>query len=223
MQKQITIIRGSKEESYEVFHSRIKDLIGQIDQGQSITYIHYTITLQPPPKRSVIPFRKDKIALISVKGEFENVSRIFNSAEGFSGSFTVREALPIAYTKNWPAGEATPGVCLLTLFRQKKNIDKETFIDRWHNGHTPLTLKIHPIYHYNRNEVTETAGDPAVLYDGIVEEHCRTEKELFNPFKFFAKSGFAPINMIKTYFDVNSFIDYKSIETYLVQEFVVIS
>jgi len=61
-----------------------------------------------------------------------------------------------------------------------------------------------------------------VHFDGIVEEHCRTRNELLKPFKFFAKSGFAPVNMIKTYFDVNSFIDYKSIETYLVQEFVVI-
>ena len=40
-----------------------------------------------------------------------------------------------------------------------------------------------------------------------------------NPFKFFAKSGFAPVNMVKTYFDVKSFIDYKSIETYLVAEY----
>ena len=230
MTKHISIIRGRQDETYESFHARIREIIDKIkvslSPGPPVSqspYLHYTITLQPPPKRSVIPFRKDKIALISMKTEDNSVMDFLTGESGFSGTFTVEEALPIAYTKDWPDGETTPGVCLLTLFRRKKNIDHETFIDRWHNGHTPLTLKIHPIYHYNRNEVKNVTADPPVLYNGIVEEHCLTESELFNPFKFFAKSGFAPINMIKTYFDVNSFIDYKSIETYLVKEFVMIS
>lgn len=220
MTKYIYIIRAKGNESYDEFHSRIKDLIAKIEEAE---YLHYTITLEAPPKRSVIPFRKDKIALISVKTDNEASLQEVERTDGYSGTFKVEEALPVAYTKDWPDGAATPGDCLLTLFRQKKGISYETFIDRWHNGHTPLTLKIHPIYHYNRNEVKETTGNPPRHYDGIVEEHCRTRKELLNPFKFFAKSGFAPINMIKTYFDVNSFIDYKSIETYLVKEFVLIS
>lgn len=224
MGKHIIIFREVNDESYDDFHSRIKGLVDQVKSTiPGLSYLHYTITLEAPPRRSVIPFRKDKIALISWKSGHENRGDVFNSGKGYSGSFVVTEALPIAYSKDWPDGEATPGVCLLTLFRQKKGIDRKTFIDRWHNGHTPLTLKIHPIYHYNRNEVIEAISDPPVLYDGIVEEHCLTKSELFNPFKFFAKSGFAPINMIKTYFDVKSFIDYKSIETYLVQEFIVVS
>jgi hypothetical protein len=222
MQKSIHIIRGTESESYKSFRSRIKGMVDELLVSKP-AYLHYTITLEPPPKRSVIPFRKDMIALISYKASEEGLPDILKKAEGYSGAFMVTEALPIAYTKDWPDGEATPGVCLLTLFRRKNGINHQAFIDRWHNGHTPLTLKIHPIYHYNRNEVKEVIGVPPVSYDGIVEEHCRTPKELFNPFRFFAKSGFAPINMIKTYFDVNSFIDYKSIETYLVREFVVIS
>jgi hypothetical protein len=222
MSKYISIIRGRQDESYDTFHDRISETVIQISNAlPASSYLHYTITLEGPPKRSVIPFRKDKIALISVKTEKGNCTDLMKPAEGYAGTFTVTEALPIAYSRDWPEGEATPGVCLLTLFRQKKGIDRKTFINRWHNGHTPLTLKIHPIYHYNRNEVTGATANPPVLFDGIVEEHCRTKNELFNPFKFFAKSGFAPVNMIKTYFDVNSFIDYRSIETYLVQEFVV--
>jgi len=181
MQKSISLIRETKNESYEIFHTRITEIVEKIKSTGPFR-LHYTITLEKPPKMSVIPFRKEKIAFISITG-----------------------------------------VCLLTLFRKKKSLDLDTFIDRWHNGHTPLTLKIHPIYHYNRNEVTESLGNPPVLYDGIVEEHCLTRKELMNPFKFFAKSGLAPVNMIKTYFDVKSFIDYKSIETYLVAEYQEIS
>ena len=42
---------------------------------------------------------------------------------GFSGAYEVEEALPVAYNKDWEDGETTPGICLLTLFRQKKGID----------------------------------------------------------------------------------------------------
>lgn len=218
MQKVISIIRGKGEESYEEFHGRIKRIVTEVEALKPAK-LHYTITLEKPPGGSVIPFRKDKIALISVHGVDDKAFDFIKKTEGLSGTFKVTEALPIAYEKDWADGEATPGVCLLTLFRQNPKIDYDTFMDKWYNGHTPLTLKIHPIYHYNRNQVNENLGDSPVKYDGIVEEHCRTRKELMNPFKFFAKSGFAPVNMIKTYFDVKSFIDYKSIETYLVVEF----
>lgn len=221
MTKSINIIRGNKNESYEDFHERIKLLISNIIKI-GVEKLQYTISLEKPPGISVIPFSKEKIALISVTNKDDEYLSILQGDGGYSGTFRVTEALPIAYEKNWHDGEATPGVCLLTLFRQKKGIDSDTFKERWFHGHTPLTLKIHPIYHYNRNEVTESVGNPPVLYDGIVEEHCRTRKELLNPFKFFAKTGFSVVNMIKTYFDVKSFIDYKSIETYLVVEYHVI-
>lgn len=222
MIKNISIIRGQNDESYNDFHERVKGLVESV-KGKGPAKLHYTITLEKPPKVSVIPFSKEKIALISVHDPNKSCWEVLRNAKGYSGTFSVTEALPIKYEKEWADGEPTPGVCLLTLFRQKKGIDYNTFTDRWHNGHTPLTLKIHPIYHYNRNVVNEGVDEALIWYDGIVEEHCRTRKELFNPFKFFAKSGFALVNMVRTYFDVNSFIDYKSIETYLVKEYHIIS
>ena len=79
-------------------------------------------------------------------------------------------------------------------------------------------------YHFEHGNVVDFGGYAMpVWYDGIVEEHCRSRKELMNPFIFFGKPLKAPINMIKVYFDVKTFIDYKSIETYLVAEYHVIS
>jgi hypothetical protein len=222
MHKNISIIRGNKEESYISFHQRIKLLIEEI-KAIGVARLHFTITLQKPPGLSVIPFSKAKIAMISVQNKDHGYHEILEKQEGYAGSFAVTEALPVAYDKNWGDGLATPGVCLLTLFRQKKGQDYDVFIDRWHNGHTPHTLKVHPIYHYNRNVVNKAIGDPPVWYDGIVEEHCRDRKTLLNPFIFFGKPLMAPINMVKTYFDVKSFIDYGSIETYLVREYHIIS
>ncbi|MCK5765529.1 MAG: hypothetical protein KAH26_06085 [Bacteroidales bacterium] len=56
--------------------------------------MHYTITIEKPPKMSVIPFRKEKIALISVTSEDNSYFEIISGADGFSGSFNVTEALP---------------------------------------------------------------------------------------------------------------------------------
>ncbi len=79
--------------------------------------LHYTITLEKPPKISVIPFSKEKVALISVTTDDDAFIDIIQKADGYTGTFRVTEALPIAYQKDWPDGEATPGLCLLTLFR----------------------------------------------------------------------------------------------------------
>lgn len=220
MQKAISIVRGHADETYETFSSRVKEIIEGLKNENAIR-LSYTITLKAPPKGGVIPFSKEKIAVISIWSDKDDSPGFLQKQKGYSGTFKVNEALPVAYKKDWKDGEATPGVCLLTLFRQKKKIDYDTFIDRWFNGHTPLTLKIHPVYHYSRNQVSIALGDPPMFYDGIVEEHCRTRKDLINPFRFFTKSGLAIVNMIKTYFDVKSFIDYKSIETYLVAEYIV--
>ena len=50
---------------------------------------------------------------------------------------------------------AHDGANMRAVFSKKKNIDYATFLHRWHNGHTPLSLKIHPLWNYVRNEVKE--------------------------------------------------------------------
>ena len=160
------------------------------------------------------------MAVISVYGS-QGIPPVqtFLEMEGFAGGYEVTEALPVSYHKSWKDGDVTPGVCLLTLFRKKKGLAYEKFIDRWHNGHTPLSLQIHPLWHYNRNVVDNTLSDNADTFDGIVEEHCRTSADLLNPFKFFGHPLIIVPRMLKVYSDVRSFIDYSSIESYLVSEY----
>ena len=119
----------------------------------------------------------------------------------------MEEAIPVAYEKNWQDGEKSPGVCLLTLFQKKKRITHETFLHRWHNSHTPLSLKIHPLWNYNRNVVTEKLHDSCFDWHGIVEEHFRTSSDLLNPVKFFGHPLIMGYNMMRVYFDTNSFLD----------------
>jgi len=215
--KQIYLIRGTNPESYSDFEGRIFNLAREALERENLTNLKVNYTAKSPPGFSIIPFRKDKLAVISLAPRNE-VLAPFTSQAGYCGAFQVTEALPVAYQKDWPDGEATPGHCLMTLFRQKKGLDYKTFLDRWHNGHTPLSLKIHPLWNYNRNLVDQSLDESHPKFDGIVEEQIKDPSDLFNPFRFFGSPLSAPYRMIQVYLDVKSFIDYPSIETYLTEE-----
>jgi len=220
MIKDIYLIRGDKTETYQDFKSRIMNRVRSLTD--KFVSIKLTITEESPPSVSVIPFGKSKIAAVSVFFNSErSPEETLLDFNGYAGAYRVTEALPVAYEKTWQDGEITPGVCLLTLFRKKKKIDYITFLNRWHNGHTPLSLKIHPLWHYNRNVINQHLTENSEQFDGIVEEHCRARSELFNPFKFFGNPLIIIPRMLQVYFDVKSFLDYPSIEPYLVSEYYI--
>ena len=107
---------------------------------------------------------------------------------------------------------------MLTLFRRKPGIDRESFLTRWHNGHTPLSLKLHPLWNYNRNVVLAPIASGAEPHEGIVEEQFRSEADLLNPFRFFGPPYKVPLHMLQVYRDTRTFIDMKTIEIYLTTE-----
>jgi len=219
MKKTIYLIRGSKEEGYGEFKNRILVLAHDLSNSYPLEKIKVVLTESKPPMVSVIPFKRKKIASISVVQNKNNKELKLESISGFSGSFEVTEALPVAYTKNWKDGDVTPGICLLTLFNQKPSIDYHTFINRWHNSHTPLSLKLHPLWNYNRNVVEKAGENSLESWDGIVEEHLRTKSDLLNPFRFFGDLLHILPNMIDVYRDTRSFLDYGSIEPYMAMEY----
>lgn len=221
MKKTIYIIRGEKKEIYEEFKERIFNLTELIVNKYNLTWLKFVITENKPPTVSIIPFKNKKIAVISIKDKCYNIIEEIKNEKGYTSFFEVIEALPVSYNKTWEDGKVTPGACLLTLFNKKPSIDYETFFNRWHNGHTPLSLKIHPIVHYNRNVVEVGDNKNEENWDGIVEEHTKTKSELLNPMKFFGNALTMIPNMISVYTDTNSFLDYKTIETYLVTEYYV--
>ncbi len=218
MSKEIILIKGLENESYTQFSERILSFGKSLLEDKEITQVKITCTLNPPPKLSVIPFKKAKIAAISVYSVNKVNKKRHHNSSGFDCGYLVDEAIPVAYKKTWNDGTESPGVCLLTLFRQKRGIDYKTFIHRWHNGHTPLSLKIHPLWNYNRNVVMEKLIDASYEWDGIVEEHFKTTSDLLNPIKFFGNPFIMVYNMLCVYLDTNSFLDYKTIEPYFVTE-----
>ena len=154
------------------------------------------------------------MAAISVYGEHDSSTLTDNSGS----AFTVEEALPVHYDKTWADGEPTPGVCLFTLFNKRPDLSQETFLDRWHNGHTPLSLKIHPLWNYNRNVVLDQDAQNSENWDGIVEEQFKTRSDLLNPIRFFGHLGIMPYRMWQVYSDTKGFLEYHTIEPYFASE-----
>ena len=221
MHKSIYLVRGAETETYGEFSKRIITSLNELKKIPEIHKIKVVYTAESPPKVSIIPFKRKKIASISIYRKEEKMMNTLLDLPGFIGAYSVTEALPVAYEKTWPDGEMTPGACLLTLFNRKKGLDYETFIHRWHNSHTPLSLKIHPLWNYSRNVVEKLLSDNTIPYEGIVEEQMRTDSDLLNPFRFFGNPLVIISRMIAVYTDTKSFLDYSGIETYMAREVVV--
>lgn len=218
MRKEIYLLQGSGNETYRQFSDRILSIGKAVSVMSDVSSVKVTLTNAPPPFISIIPFKKKKIASLSVFHENPTTIESLTSAIGFIGAYAAEEAIPVAYNKTWNDMEPTPGICLLTLFRKRKDISFDSFLDRWHNSHTPLSLKIHPLWYYNRNvsriKLTEDTAD----WDGIVEEQFKTKSDLLNPVRFFGHPLIMPYRMWQVYTDTKSFLDYKTIEPYFATE-----
>jgi len=212
------LIRGSRDETYQQFKNRIFRSLTDLVREPEVESLSVVLTVKKPPLISVIPFKKSKMASISLRGSHPLMLENILGIPGCAGIYEVEEAIPVAYQKTWEDSETTPGVNLLTLFRQKRSIDYETFIRRWHHGHTPLSLRIHPLWNYNRNVVLNKKSDVSESWDGIVEEHFQTASDLLNPAKFFGNPLTMLYRMMQVYMDTRSFLDYPTMETYLGEE-----
>lgn len=219
MPKEIYILRNHLSEDYTSFKNRIIRLAVNVVEQYTIESLKACLTVRRPPLITVIPFRKKKIAILSVTRKTGKAIEMITQTEGFDGGYLVEEAVPVAYDKAWADGDPTPGVCLLTLFHKKPGLDQDTFLSRWHNSHTPLSLRIHPLWNYNRNVVTGTMNGDSRWYDGIVEEQFKTSSDLLNPLIFFGPLLKVPLHMYRVLADTRSFIDMRRIETYLAAEF----
>lgn len=219
MHKEIYILTSHNSENYKAFQNRIMDLSQSVLKEYDPETLKTCLTHRSPPPISVIPFKRNKIAAISVTRDTGSSLDLIKDTEGFIGAYRVNEAIPVAYEKTWKDGHPTPGVCLLTLFHKKPGLDQETFIHRWHQGHTPLSLRLHPLWNYNRNVVISALKADSIWYDGIVEEHFQKASDLLNPMIFFGPPLKMLPHMYQVLKDTRSFIDMKRIETYLCTEF----
>lgn len=184
--------------------------------------LQLTVTQTPPPKLSLFPFKREPIAIFNVYDEVDAPTRFTNVLRGAAthvSGYRVEEAYPVEYERSWSDGEPTPSPILLTMLRKKDGVSRDDYIERWHDGHTPLSLEVHPLWYYQRNVIVEPITADADPSDGIVLEACPTQGDLLNPTRFFGGPLKMLPNMIRVAKDVGGFLDMRHTETYFATEY----
>ena len=215
------VLRGDGE-SHQAWADRMRNEVSQRLLGLEPSKLQLTVTETPPPKLSLFPFKSQPMAIFNVYDDAADHTRfseaLQSSASSVSG-YEVEEAYPVAYDKAWSDGEPTPSPILVTMLRKKAGISTDEFTRRWHDGHTPMSLEIHPLWYYQRNVVREAVTDGADPSDGIVLEACRTRGDLLNPARFFGGALKMVPNMLRIASDINGFLDMRKTETFYATEY----
>ena len=215
------VLRGNGE-SHQAWANRMRNEVSQQLLGLEPAKLQLTVTEAPPPKLSLFPFKSQPIAIFNVYDDTNDPSHfseaLQNAASSVSG-YEVEEAYPVPYDKAWSDGEPTPSPILLTMLRKKTGISDGEFIERWHDGHTPLSLVVHPLWYYQRNVIRGPVTEGAEPSDGIVLEACRTRNDLLNPTRFFGGALKMVPNMVRVANDIKGFLDMKKTETFYATEY----
>ncbi|MBN8609722.1 MAG: EthD domain-containing protein [Deltaproteobacteria bacterium] len=181
-------------------------------------------TCAPPPRLAIVPFRREALAMLGIRGSPESIATIDSALRplGTIERHLVTQSTPRARERAWALGEQTPGVCLITSFRKKRDLDHAAFVREWYEHHTPLALETHPLAGYVRNAVEETHGAPAPAWHGIVLESFASHEDLLHPLRFFGGGASALRGMWRVASHVPRFLDLRTLENHLVRERVLL-
>ncbi len=223
MEKIAFLLKSGMSEPLDAFRHRVLDAFIPRILADSNAPCKVNLTGVDPPILSITPYRKERVALVSVweatpstKPEWAN--RVRHSWDGPCHGYRVEESIPLSYERTWPAGTQTPGLGLLTLFRARRGIGQDEFIRMWHQGHTPIGMKVHPMWNYVRNVVLAPIVPQSPDLGGIVEEHFRCPEDLLSTPRFFGGITRMIPNMVRVGLDIRKWMDLGSIENYLVTE-----
>lgn len=221
--KKIYLIRNPEEREFRMFKSQIFDkLVPQLLQLNP-EKLKISITDFARPRFTILPLKSTGLAMISVWGEIEDCDEhMQEEIAGYSENvvgYLVTESIPVSYEKTWDDGNESPGAVLLTLMKKNTNLSYEQFMSEWFGHHTPMALRIHPLWNYIRNVVEASLTDDSPFFDGIVEEHFRTLGDITNPVRFFGGVFNMFPNILKVWRHSNKFLELSATENYLLREY----
>jgi hypothetical protein len=216
------LLRAPATEPVDAFRSRALELGSRL-LVRGPGRLKLTVTSEEPPRLSVVPYRRDRLALVSLwdpAAPREAAARWNGWLQdvGVTAGYRVHESVPRPYQRDWPDGAQTPGVGMLTLLHRRRGLSDEAFLRRWHDGHSHLALEVHPLWNYVRNVVEAGVLDGSPPLCGVVEEQFRTRRELLDPVALFGGWLRMLPNMARVLHDVRGFLDLSALENYLVAE-----
>jgi hypothetical protein len=226
MEKNLYLIQKNSYHDLDSFCSSIRNTLLPKITEKKPQKLKLTITESRPPRVTLLPLKRQPLAMISITGEnsqYKNIVETYAQNHGCElTGYKVEESPYVTNEQYWKTGEVSPGLVLLTVFNKKKDLTREQFMKIWFEEHSPMAITIHPFYNYIRNVVEENLFAGTHRFDSIVEEHFIPDSMLLNTVKMFGGIGKFLPNMIKVYNHVKTFIDMKSIENYICREYRII-
>ena len=219
--KAMFLWRPGDQASLETFGAQaLETLTGRL-RGLAVTEVVLHVTERSPPRLSLLPWRREALALLSVRtAALAPLAEALRGLPGRLDGYRVDEAIPVARERTWAPHSRAPGACLLTLFRQNTKLRREQFFAEWFGVHTPMSLQIHPLWGYTRNAVHSPLLPDSARWDGIVTEDFRTDADLLDPRRLFGGSLRAIPNMVRVGAHVSKFLELSTLENFLVEEYV---
>jgi hypothetical protein len=84
-------------------------------------------------------------------------------------AYLVTESVPLPAPTTAP-GERTEGFANVALLRRPAELDRDTWLRRWHVDHTPVAIATQSTFGYTQNTVVRPLTERAPPVDAIVEE-----------------------------------------------------
>ncbi|HUU63366.1 MAG TPA: EthD domain-containing protein [Dehalococcoidia bacterium] len=223
MAKYIFLVRSPEKLELQMFSSQIFDKLVHGLLELEPQKLKISLTEYKKPRFTILPLKATAVALVSIWGELdgdiERWQAEMTSTGGRVTGYRVTESTPVAYEKDWEDGNASPGMVLLTLMKKNAKLSYEQFMDEWFGHHTPMALRIHPLWNYTRNVVESVVIEDSPPFDGIVEEHFRSLGDITNPARFFGGAFRMLPNILKVYRHTNKFMKISATENYLLTEY----
>ena len=189
-----------------------------------------TVTLPLPPS----PDDPGPFALVSIwlqchddLGPFEAV--LAPLADRLAG-YLVTESIPTDYGDNqwsaardWPDGQRSTGVVMLTLIERPERLSPEQWYAHWYGTQTPMSTEIQPRIRYVRNAVARPLTPGAPPYRGIVEEAWPSAETVNDPMRFYLADGDEELlakNLNTMLESVGAFLDFDRIRLAAMSEYL---
>ena len=174
------------------------------------------------------------VALVSIwldchddRGPYEAI--LSGSADRLAG-YLVTESLPTDYGRNpwsaprdWPDGDRSRGVVVLTLMEKPDRLDDEAWYAHWYGTQTPMSTEIQPRTRYVRNAVARALTPGAPPYRGIVEEAWPSAEDVNDPMRFYCADGDQAVldaNLATMMDSVTAFLDLDRIRLAAMSEYL---
>ncbi len=166
------------------------------------------LSLPIPPKAG-----HDFPSFVELWGEPSELRLTIETWPFAARAWLVRESVPIAYTRTWPSGKASPGVRFLSTVHRLVGLSHVAFEEHWRGPHTQVAKSYTvPVWNYVQDVVVE-AFDDLSEEDGFVGMHFRTADEMKRRWQAFPEEASRGAEDAAKFMDVDRSISIVAVET----------